>query len=203
MDAKRRRLVPARAAARAAAASAAAILSAAALAGCGSARRRVPAPPAPPPAPFAPLAAGLLRTAPTRAPARRAAHPTWLVNPDQPLPRRSPWWPALATARRFAMADMSYEVGELGPAVRRAIAGTCTRALDAQLIDHPAILPPGVRANQVRQRLVAVTPLDRLAHAALVLATVRSTAGEKAPGAVELRLVPRAQGWRVAGLRVV
>jgi hypothetical protein len=115
----------------------------------------------------------------------------WRIDPDQPVPRHGPWRPVLAVARRFANADMSYQVGEVGPSVRSAITATCTEAF----------LPPGYQASEVRQRLVAVAPLDRLPDGAVVLATVRSTAD--GDGALELRLVPRRGGWRVAGLSVV
>ncbi|MDQ6805937.1 MAG: hypothetical protein M3065_13440, partial [Actinomycetota bacterium] len=128
----------------------------------------------------------------------------WLINPDQPLPRRSPWRRVLAVARRFALADMSYEVDEVGPAVRSAITQTCTRSFAADLLSHRASLPPGVRSDQVRQRLVGVVALERLPGAAVVLATVRSPGrgGRVAPGAFELRLVVRDR-WRVARLSVV
>jgi hypothetical protein len=96
---------------------------------------------------------------------------------------------------------MSYQVGEVGPSVRSAITATCTQAFAAELLSRRATLPPGDRASDVRQRLVAVAPLDRLPDAAVVLATVRSTA--YGDGALELRLVPRPGGWRVAGLSVV
>jgi len=159
---------------------------------------------------------------------RAAARPTWLVDPDSPLPRDSRWWPVLAVARRFAAADMSYQVDEVGPAVRRALARACTEAFAAELLGRPPSLPPGTTADQVRQRVVAITPLDHERDAALVLVSVRSNVpagapGERSstardvrqrrtrkgggaadsPGAFELRLVPRPGGWRVAGLTVV
>jgi hypothetical protein len=110
----------------------------------------------------------------------------------------------LAVARRFARADMSYEVGEVGPAVRAAITGTCTTAFAAGLLRHRATLPPGVTPGQVRQRLTRVTPLERLSTAAVVLATVRPVRHRGgSSGAFELRLVPRRGGWRVTALSVV
>ncbi|HEY5318013.1 MAG TPA: hypothetical protein VIJ20_08530, partial [Solirubrobacteraceae bacterium] len=130
-------------------------------------------------------------------------HPTWLLVPDEPLPADSRWWRVLAVAHRFAAADMSYEVDELGPAVRRTIARTCTAAFAAALLSHRAILPPGVRAAQVRQRLVGVAPVRRVGDSAVVLATVHSIRRGGAPGAFELRLVPRRAGWRVAAINVV
>jgi hypothetical protein len=107
-------------------------------------------------------------------------------------------------ARRFARADMSYQVGAVGPGVSSAITATCTQAFAAELLSHRASLPPGDRASEVGQRLTGVAPLERLPTAAVVLVTVR--AGRHAggaPGAFELRLVARRGGWRVAGLSVV
>jgi len=98
---------------------------------------------------------------------------------------------------------MSYEVGKLGLAVRRAIVATCTPAFAGELLSQRPSLPPGVRAGQVRQRVVRMTPVARLPRAALVLAEVRSDARSGAPGAFELRLVPRHGGWRVVALTVV
>jgi hypothetical protein len=109
----------------------------------------------------------------------------------------------LAIARRFATADMSYEVGALGPAVRRAITQTCTAAFASELLFQRPRLPPGVSAGQVRQRLARVTALERLTRAAIVLAEVQSVRRGGAPGAFELRLVPRPGGWRVARITVV
>jgi hypothetical protein len=112
-------------------------------------------------------------------------------------------------ARRFAVADMSYEVGRLGPAVRRTVTRTCTPAFAAELLSHRPSLPPGVRAGQVLQRVVGVTALERLRHQAVVLVTVRSVRGGGAggmappPGAFELPLIPRAGSWRVSGINVV
>lgn len=182
-----------------------ALLAAGTLAGCGAASSPGARPPgrqsratvAHPHVP-APTA----RFAPTPRPAPTArSHAPWRVDPDQPLPRHGPWRAALAVGRRFARADMSYQVGEVGPSVRSAITATCTQAFAAELLSRRATLPPGDRASDVRQRLVAVAPLDRLPDAAVVLATVRSTA--YGDGALELRLVPRPGGWRVAGLSVV
>jgi hypothetical protein len=210
-----------------AATSLAAISCAVALAGCGAADHRPHAQPGPlavmaDPEIVAGAPAGAAPARPTRRgsatppapPTRRAgatpparptrrARPTWLINPDAPLPRNSPWWPVLAVARRFAVADMSYEIGELGPAVRQTIATTCTTRFAAGLFAQRASLPPGVRPRQVSQRLVGVEPLERLPGSAVVLATLRSNGHGGAPGAFELRLVPRAGGWRVAGLTVV
>lgn len=196
-------------------------LAAGALAGCGSrlARSGAPTPPAralvvvrtsgpapgidrtPGPAPGRDRTPG---PAPGVAPARRPAppKPTWLINPDVPLPHRSPWWRVLAVARRFAAADMSYEVAEVGPAVRAAILGTCTAAFAAELFAHRAVLPPGVTARQVRQRLVGARPIERLPGSALVVANVVSVAHGGGAGALELWLVPRAGGWRVAAMSV-
>jgi hypothetical protein len=98
---------------------------------------------------------------------------------------------------------MSYQVGRVPPAVHAAITATCTATFAAALLTHRAILPPGITARQVRQRLVAVAPLERLNGSATVLATVRSPGRRAAAGTLELRLVPRAAGWRVAGLSVV
>ncbi|HWF26317.1 MAG TPA: hypothetical protein VG275_12755 [Solirubrobacteraceae bacterium] len=141
------------------------------------------------------------------APAARHARPDlWLINPDAPLPRLSPWRPLLAVARRFAAAYLSYEVGELGSAVRRAIVGTSTPAFAAQLLSDRAGLPPGVRADQVRQRLVALAPVERVLGAAVTLVTVRSSDSARNPSAFELRLVRRLSrppGWRVAAITVL
>ncbi len=122
------------------------------------------------------------------------------------MPRHSPWWQVLAVARRFAGADMSYEVGEVGRAVQSAITQTCTQAFAAGLLAHRAALPPGLTANQVRQRLVALQALERLPGAAIVLVTVRAAGRgpqSGARGAFELRLVWRPGGWRVGGLTPV
>jgi hypothetical protein len=139
--------------------------------------------------------------------ARRARRGTWLIDPDEPLPRDSRWWPVLAVARRFAVADMSYEVGKLGTAVRRTVTRTCTPAFAAELFSHRPSLPPGVRADQVLQRVVGVTALKRLRREAVVLVTVRSVGrgGERGvpPEAFKLPLTPRAGGWRVSGIDVV
>jgi hypothetical protein len=201
---------------------AAAIFSASALAGCGAANSHAHAPEAHAPEAHAPerpplgIAHPVVPGArvPPGAPAapgvpaaprvrRRRSHGTWLIDPDEPLPRNSRWWPVLAVARRFAAVDMSYEIGEVGPAVRRTITRTCTATLARELLSHRPSLPPGVSAAQVRQRLVGVTPLERLRHTALVLATVRSAGRGGAAGAFELHLVPRAVGWRVIRLNVV
>lgn len=166
-------------------------------------------PPAPPlakvmgPPPRGPSGAG--RSADHVAPTAAAApHPSsWLVNPDGPVARSSKWWPALAAARRFARAYMSYQIGELGPGVRRAIGRTCTAAFAARLLARRATLPPGVSARQVRQRLVEVRPLQRVPDAAMVLATVRSIRRGGPPDALELRLLGGHGGWRVAGMTVI
>jgi hypothetical protein len=104
------------------------------------------------------------------------------------------------------VAYLSYEVGELGSAVRRTIIGTCTAVFAAQLLADRASLPPGVRAGQVRQRLVALAPLERVLGVAVTLVTVRSGHSARTTSAFELRLVrgpshPRA--WRVAGITVL
>jgi hypothetical protein len=109
----------------------------------------------------------------------------------------------LDVARRFAAADMSYEVGDLTPAVRRTLVETCTAGFAAQLLSRRPTLPPGVHAGRVRQKLVGVVPLEHFRDAAVVLATVRPAARPGPAGAFELRLVPRAGGWRVDGLIVV
>jgi hypothetical protein len=160
-------------------------------------RPSLPVPHRPAPATLTPPE---LRAQAPRATRRRGS---WLIAPDGPLPRASRWWSVLAVARRFAAADMSYEVGELGPTVRRVIAQTCTAAFAAGLLSHRAILPPGVSPRQVRQRLVGVQPLARLPDAAVVLATVRASRRGGPPGAFELRLVARLGGWRVAAVSVV
>jgi hypothetical protein len=197
-----------------------AILTATALTACGPApgrapgRHRAPRDQSALSASESPVVSGLsLRAARAPRSAMRAnsprakrPRPSWRIDPDAPLPRHSPWWPILAVAHRFAAADMSYEVDEVGPAVRSAITQTCTRAFAAALLDHRASLPPGVSVNQVRQRLVTVQPLERLPGAAEVLATVRGAKRGRqagAAGAFELRLLPRSGGWRVAGLDVV
>lgn len=168
------------------AAAAASALVAVALCGCGAIRPGL-----------APVTA--------RPSARHSAlsRGSWLIAPDAPLPPDSRWWPVLAVSRRFAAADMSYEVGELGPAVRRSLARTCTARFAAELLGHRASLPPGVRPRQVRQHLVAVQPLERLPDAAVVLATVEPNRRSGQPGAFELRLVVRGGGWRVAAMSIV
>ncbi|HWC85543.1 MAG TPA: hypothetical protein VG388_03325 [Solirubrobacteraceae bacterium] len=98
---------------------------------------------------------------------------------------------------------MSYEVGELGPAVRWAITRTCTARFAAELLSQRPSLPPGVSVRQVRQQLVGLAPLERLAGTAVVLATVRPAGRGGAPGAFELGLVPRHGGWRVAAMSVL
>ena len=167
-------------------------------AGCGAApgTRAAPRP--------APSRRGTLLTAPELDAQARSAAPrgSWLVAPDGPLPRNSRWWPVLAVARRFARADMSYEVGELGPAVRRTIVETCTGAFATELFSHRAVLPPGVSAQRVRQRLAGVQPLERLPEAAVVLATVRASNRSGWAGAFELRLIARPGGWRIAAMSV-
>jgi hypothetical protein len=155
------------------------------------------------PPPRTPAPATLTSPELAAAAPRVAPHGSWLTAPDAPLPRDSRWWQVLAVARRFAAADMSYEVGELGPAVRRTLAQTCTPAFAAALFSHPAILPPGVNARQVRQRLDGVQPLERLSGAAVVLAMVQTIGRGRPPGAFELRLVARQGGWRVAAISVV
>jgi hypothetical protein len=170
-----------------------ALLAAATLAGCGAQPSRAARP-------QGPQSRVMVAHPPVPGLTPRPG-PPWRIDPDQPVPRRGPWRPVLAVARRFANADMSYQVGEVGPSVRSAITATCTEAFAAELLSHRATLPPGYQASEVRQRLVAVAPLDRLPDGAVVLATVRSTAD--GDGALELRLVPRPGGWRVAGLSVV
>lgn len=167
----------------------AAVLCAGALAGCGAAQ-----------GPSVAAHREAWRAAGS-APARPRA--TWLINPDERLPRGTPWWQVLAVARRFAVADLSYEIGQLGPAVRRTIMATCTAAFAAGLFAHRASLPPGVSPRQVSQRLVRVEPLERIGRSAVVLASLRSNGRGEGPGAFELRLVSRPGGWRVAGLSVV
>jgi len=199
---------------------AAALSSVAALAACGaqaqtrqppSARPARPARPAVPARPAA-IAHPPVPSASASAHPRHshsdphphpATHPTWLIDPDEPLPRDSRWWPVLAVARRFAVADMSYEVDEVGPAVRRTIARTCTAAFATELLSHRPTLPPGVSADQVRQQVVGVTALERLRDQAVVLAGVRSARRGPPPGAFEIRLIPRAGRWRVAAITVV
>jgi hypothetical protein len=141
------------------------------------------------------------------APAARPARPNpWLINPDAPLPRPSPWRPVLAVAGRFAAAYLSYEVDAMKPAVTRAIIGTSTSAFAARLLSDRASLPPGVRPDQVRQRLIGVAPLERVLGAAVTLVTVRSSDSDRTPSAFELRLVrgpTRPPGWRVAAITVL
>jgi hypothetical protein len=141
------------------------------------------------------------------APATRPARPNpWLINPDAPLPRPSPWRPVLAVAGRFSAAYLSYEVDAMKPAVRRGITGTCTTPFAAQLLSHRPTLPPGVRPDQVRQRLIGVAPLERVLGAAVTLVTVRSSDSDRTPSAFELRLVrgpTRPPGWRVAAITVL
>jgi hypothetical protein len=82
-----------------------------------------------------PESAGLLKRAAPAAAAAAAAvgADAWSVDPYRPLSRTSRWWRVLAVARRFAAADMSYEVEDLRPAVGRAITQTCTEAFAAEL----------------------------------------------------------------------
>jgi len=186
------------------------VVVAAALMGCGTGQSR-PHPlraPATAPARGVPVAPAL------RTP-RVVFAGSWSIDPDAPLPRDSAWWPVLAVARRFSAADMSYQVGELGPGTRRGIVRTCTPAFAAELFAHRAVLPPGVTPRQVRQRLVSVRPLERLPGAALVLTAVAGAQEARArgsrgapvgggqPGAFELRLVMRARRWQVAAMSVV
>jgi hypothetical protein len=198
-------------------AGAAAIVCLAALTGHGHGSTRGPSPAAGPAATVARIdAAGPAATAAAlaavglaahAAPAARHARPNrWLIDPDAPLPRASAWPPVLVVARRFAAAYLRYQVGELGSAVRQAIAGTCTPAFAAQLLSHRPSLPPGTRPDQVRQRLVAVAPLERLPGAAVTLVTVRAAGPSRAASAFELRLVrapSRPRGWRVARMTVL
>lgn len=126
----------------------------------------------------------------------------WIVDPDAPLARRSRWRAVLLVARRFARSYVRYEEAEVGSGTARGIRATCTRAFARALLTHPATVPPGVRPAQVRQVLSGLTPLWHLAGRASVLAVVRAARRGGPAGALELTLVVRSRGWRVAGMTV-
>jgi hypothetical protein len=129
---------------------------------------------------------------------------SWGVDPDRPLPSHSPWWPALAAARRFAATYAAYETGQHSRGVRRALEQTSTASFAHQLLAHLPVIPGGLGPANLAEIVRAADPLERLPNAALVLvAVVRRLDGAQTTGTIALRLIDYQQRWLVDGLSVL
>jgi hypothetical protein len=98
-------------------------------------------------------------------------------------------------ARRFLAAFFRYEVGELGPAVRRALRATTTAGFAAELLRSPPRRPPQSVPAAVPGRL-AIAVASVLPPRALVSGSARR-GGE----AEQFAFVFEARGgaWRASG----
>jgi hypothetical protein len=102
-----------------------------------------------------------------------------------------------ATARRFLAAFLRYEVGELTPAVRRALRATTTPEFARQLLASPARRPSAgsfpPRAAVDRMNVTFISPQATLA---VVDGTALRSGFPEEFGFVFTRTAP---GWRASG----
>jgi len=107
-------------------------------------------------------------------------------------------------ARRFASANAAYQTARLANHVRLGITDTCTPSFARLILRNAPVLPPGLDARGLSERVEAVQPLAKLPRSALVLGHVtRTVEGRQSAGTLELTLVDVHGRWRVSAFTVL
>jgi hypothetical protein len=88
--------------------------------------------------------------------------------------------------------------------VRVAIADTCTPSFAHLILRNAPVLPRGLDASGLSERVEAIQPLAKLSRGALVLVHVtRTIGGRQGAGTLELTLADVHGRWRVSAFAVL